>query len=209
MKIILNLMLVLFISFAGYSQSEDKKAMAYYHDGCDKIFRKNYTDAVVEFTWAIKRDSNFIQAYENRGVAKYYLKDYKGAVDDYTKALEIDPEDYNTYGRRGWAEFYLQDCKGAIDDFTKAIEGLLDNTQFYNMRGEAKYYLHDYRGAIEDFNKVIRLWTNERYHRSYAFYWRGLAKIDIGQKDSGCRDLSKAGKLGYAMAYEMLEIYCQ
>jgi len=208
-KKIFCLILILLMSFAGYSQTNDRKAMEYCNNGCYEISRKNYKGALAEFSWAIKRDSGFIQAYENRGVAKFYLHDYKGAIDDYNKALEINPNDYNTYGRRGWAKFYLQDCKGAIADFTNAIEGCLYPTQYYNIRGQAKYYLQDYTGAIADFNEVIKFWSGEKEQRSKAFFWRGLVKIDMGQKDSGCLDLSKAGKLGYSKAYEIIEIYCQ
>jgi tetratricopeptide (TPR) repeat protein len=200
---------ILFIFFAGYCQTNDRKAILYCNKGCYEVFRKNYKEAIAEFSRAIKLDSNFIQAYENRGVAKFYLSDYKGAIDDYNKALEINPDDYNTYGRRGWAKFCLQDCRGAIADFTNAIEGCLDPAQYYNIRGQAKYYLQDYAGAIADFNKVIRFWSGEKDQRSKAFFWRGLVKFDIGQKDSGCLDLSKAGKLGYAKAYEIMGIYCQ
>jgi hypothetical protein len=39
-------------------------------------------------------------------------------------------------------------------------------------------------------------------------YVRGLSKIILGQKDSGCLDLSKAGELGYDRAYEAIEKYC-
>ena len=41
-----------------------------------------------------------------------------------------------------------------------------------------------------------------------AYYNRGLAKIQLGQKDSGCLDLSKAGELGYVEAYEAIKQYC-
>jgi tetratricopeptide (TPR) repeat protein len=208
MRILFNMIFVLLISFPGYGQSGDLKALVYYRNGCDKIFLKNYTGAITEFNWAIKRDSVFIQAYENRGVAKYYMEDYKGAIADFSKALEINPSDYNTYGRRGWAKFHLQDCSGAIDDFTKAIEGARDPSQYYNIRGQAKYYLHDYAGAISDFNKVIRIWSGERYQRGIAFFWRGLLKIDTNQKNSGCLDLRKAGRLGHVKALELAAIYC-
>jgi len=36
----------------------------------------------------------------------------------------------------------------------------------------------------------------------------GLSKILLGQKDSGCLDLSKAGELGYAEAHETIKKYC-
>lgn len=208
MKRLLLFILLLLISLSGNSQTNDEKAMRYYHEGIDKIFRKNYKDAIIDLSWAIKRDSGFLEAFENRGVAKYYLKDYKGAIEDFNKALEINPVDFNTYGRRGWARFYIMDCTGAINDFTKAIEGGWHNFKYYNIRGRAKYYLQDYQGAIIDFNKVIKLCTGEKNERSLAFYWRGMVKIDLGQIEDGCRDLKRAGKLGYAIAYEIMEIYC-
>jgi tetratricopeptide (TPR) repeat protein len=206
---ILYMISLFMMPFAGYSQTVNKKAMEDFLNGSENVIRKNYKGAVADLSWAIKRDSGFLQAYENRGVAKFYLQDYRGAIDDYTKALEINPNDYNTFGRRGWAKFYLQDCNGAIADFTKAIEGSLDAVQYYNARGQAKYYLQDYKGAMADFNRVIKFWSGDRNQRSKAFFWRGLVKIKLGQKDSGCLDLNKAGKLGYTEAFKVSGIYCQ
>ena len=42
-----------------------------------------------------------------------------------------------------------------------------------------------------------------------AYYRRGLAKLYIKEKDSGCLDLSKAGELGDSRAYEEIQKYCQ
>jgi tetratricopeptide (TPR) repeat protein len=197
------------MSLAGYSQTVDRKAMEYYNNGCDKVLKKNYTGAIADFSEAIKCDSGFIQAYENRGVAKFYLQDHKGAIADYNKALEINPNDYNTYGRRGWAKLNLRDCIGAIADFNKALEGNQDDAQYYNIRGQAKYQLQDYKGAIDDYNAVIKSRISGKYQKSEAFYWRGLVKIDMGQKESGCLDLREAGKLGYVKAFEAIMGYCQ
>lgn len=209
MKRIFYLISVLLISFPGYCQTDDQMAKEYFNNGCDKVSRKNYKDAIADFSEAIKRTPGFKQAYENRGVAKYYLHDLIGANDDFTRALEIDPGDYNTYGRRGWAKFHLHDYEGAIADFTKAIKGGRDNFRYYNIRGQARYQLQDYEGAIADFNKVIKSWSSEKNQKSTAFYFRGLSEIDLGQKDSGCLDLSKAVKSGYTKAYDAIKKYCQ
>lgn len=200
---------VLLMSFACYSQTKDKVAKEYYDNGCEKISGKDFPGAIADFTEAIKRDSGFIQAYENRGVAKFYLNDMRGAIDDYNKALEINPDDYNTHGRRGWAEFSVHEYKEAIDDFTKAMGGAKNDTPYHYIRGQAKYYLQDYKGAIADFNNVIRSWTGEKVKKTEAFYWRGMAKINLGEKDSGCLDLSKASDLGYSDANEAILKYCR
>jgi len=209
MNRILFIIAVLLMSIPGFSQSNNKKAMEYYDNGCDKVFKKDYTGAIADFSEAIKRDSGFIQAYENRGVAKFYLKDNRGAFADYTRALRINPNDYNTHGRRGWAEFYLQEYREAIADFTKAIEGGRNGEQYYNIRGQAKYYLQDYNGAIADFNRVIKSWSGEKYQKSKALYWRGLSKINLGQKDNGCLDLGKAADMGYSEANEAIQKHCK
>ena len=195
--------------FAGYGQTNDKKAGEYYHIGNDKVSRKDYTGAIAGFSEAIKRDPGFIQAYENRGVAKFYLKDFTGAIADFTKALEINPDDYSTYSRRGWAKYNLQDYEGAVADFTKAIESKgLGASDYYISRGRAKYRLRDYDGAIADFSKAISIPFSKRY-RGEAYYWQGLAKINSGQKESGCSDLSKAGESGYGKASAAMKEYCQ
>ena len=198
----------MFMSFDGYSQTRDSKAKEYYAKGVDKVLKKNYTGAITDFTQAIRHDTGFIQAYENRGVAKYYLKDYEGAISDYTKALRINPNDFNTLGRRGWAEFHLQKYTEAIADFTKAIEGSRDRS-YYNIRGQAEYHLQDYLGAISDFTVVIKSWESEKDQKTTAYYWRGLAKIELGHKDNGCADLRKAAESRFPGAYEAVGKYCQ
>jgi len=60
-------------------------------------------------------------------------------------------------------------------------------------------------GAVQDSNKAIELDPNN----AKAYRGRGLAKIFLGQKDSGCLDLSKAGELGYSDTYEVIKELCQ
>ena len=209
MKTILCLIAGLLLSHAASSQMVGKMATVYFNDGCYSVARKNYFRAISEFSQAIGLDPGFKEAYENRGVAKYYSGNYIDAIVDFSKALEIDSNDYNTYGRRGWAKLHLQDCRGAISDFTKAVKGCENAAQYYNLMGEAKYYLTDYNGAIEDFNKVLKFGGGGKVERSKAFFWRGFIEIDLGQKQSGCLDLARSGKLGYQKADEIEEIYCR
>jgi tetratricopeptide (TPR) repeat protein len=209
MKRILFIIPMLFISLAGYCQTENLRAQQYYNRAMDKVFRKDHKGAIADFSEAIKLDSSFIEAYENRGVVKYFLEDFSGAIDDYNKALEINPDDYNTCVRRGWTRFRMRDFTGAMEDFDRAVEGNPDDPAYHNARGEVRYKLQDYDGAIADFNMVIDAWYSGKDQRREAFFWRGLVKIDTGMKDSGCLDLNKSAKMGYAKAAEVKKVYCE
>ena len=68
---------------------------------------------------------------------------------------------------------------------------------------EAK--LHDHRGAIADFTKAIDLDPKDKW----SYYKRGLSKIALKQKESGCLDLSKAGELGIEHVYIEIKEHCQ
>lgn len=172
------------------------------------IYLENYKLAIRDFTEAIRLDSGFVQAYENRGVSKYYLNDYSGAIDDYNKALELSPYDYETYGRRGWAWFGLKKYEKALSDFTKALNGVTDQAKYYLIRGQTRYYLRDYTGAITDFEQVTKSMYSTKIQKSRAYYWKGMTKIDTGQKEAGCRDLQEARKLGLEEALLVIEVNC-
>ena len=85
------------------------------------------------------------------------------------------------------------------------VLALAQTAEEYFNRGVAKSDgLGDHKGAIQDYNKAIEL--NPNYALAYGL--RGLSKIKLGQKDSGCLDLSKAGELGFMDAYDAIKEYC-
>ncbi len=80
----------------------------------------------------------------------------------------------------------------------------MNKAEEYYDSGIEKANSRDYQGAIKEFDKAIKL--NPKL--ADAYYNRGLAKIELDQKDSGCLDLSKAGELGFDKAYEAIKEYC-
>ena len=58
---------------------------------------------------------------------------------------------------------------------------------------------------LESANKVIELNPNS----ADAYKNRGIAKYELGDKNGGCLDLSKAGELGQMEAYDLIREYCQ
>jgi len=134
------------------------------------------------------------------------IKDYIGAITDFTKAIEIDPVNAKAYVNRGSVKSFMLDHKGAIIDFNSAIQINPNEPMPFFNRGCAKGILKDYKGAISDYTKAIEMnpsWVANLYFN------RGLAQIELGQKESGCLDLYKAGELGNKTALVAVIKYCK
>ena len=191
-------LLLLFTSTISYSQT----SYDYFNRGLAKIELGDYRGAITDFTKVIELKPKDIFAYDIRGSAKIELGDYRGAINDYSKAMQLDPNEQR-YLVRGIYKSKLGDKRGAITDYSKATE-LVHNKIRCLARGIFKYKIGDYLGAINDYSKAIEL--DPKF--ADAYYNRGLAKLGLSKKESGCLDLSKAGELGYAEAYEMIKKYC-
>jgi len=150
----------------------------------------------------------------NNARMKFEKKDYNGAIAEYTKIIEesyssssrrVSSYPFNIYIARGLAKDSLQDYKGAIDDYTTAIEKSIGHdAEPYIKRGLSKISLKDYEGAIADFTKCMDFAPNNMW----LYYYRGLAKIESGQKDNGCQDLKKAADFNSPNAKEAIKKYC-
>lgn len=146
--------------------------------------------------------------FKNRGNKKAELKNYRGAILEYTKSIALDPQYAEAYYNRGYAKSQLKDYQWAIADFNQAIKfgsklGSYIDWAFYE-RGNCKAQLKDFRGAKLDFSKAIELEPDF----SEAYNYRGVVKIFLGEKNSGCLDLSKAGESGDLDAYKTIDRLC-
>jgi tetratricopeptide (TPR) repeat protein len=201
------------------SQDDNSPSIKYYNNGCLKMMKptQDYVGAIEDFNKAIEYNSKFVQAYLNRGYSKANLQDYMGAIADYNTTIEIkdnesiyrnDSND-DIYNNRGAAKYNLQDYRGAVEDFNKAIEFKNYKAIHRLNKVNAMYMLKEFNGVITDCNFIIENSQFTQFDKNDAYYWRGLAKIELGYKESGCLDLSKAGELGYSEAYEAIKKYCK
>ncbi len=134
-------------------------------------------------------------------------KDFE-AIKFFNLALEFNYTPVSDcYLQRGISKRNLNDNRGAVIDFTKALENNPNLENCYYLRGDAKTLLDDKAGAILDFTKYIAK-NPKGYYIKFAYAQRGLMKIGLKQKDSGCLDLSKSGELGHERAYESIKLFC-
>lgn len=154
---------------------------------------EKYNDAVIEFTKAINLDNKDIKLYLKRGLALMSGKRYIEAIKDYTFCID------------NVASLMMAKQDKDTDLHQMFQDNLKYKSVAYSRRGTTKGLLMDVRGAIEDFDSAIAIDSDN----AELYVLRGLSKIQVGSKYSGCLDLSKAGEMGYSKAYDHIKKYCQ
>jgi len=162
-------------------------AKPYYEKGVRNYNAKNYNQAILDFTEAIRINPNYAEAYNNRGIAYFYLddkyneKNYNLATLDFTEAIRINPNYAEAYNNRGKASDYIWNPSyNAVADFTQAIRINPKYAEAYFNRGREysnfmKGTIYDKNKAIIDFTEAIRI--NPNY--AEAYYWRGNMYKDL------------------------------
>lgn len=206
----------------------DFKSSEYYHKEANILEQEGkFKEAILLLDKAIEKKPNNIKAILDRAVDKSTINDYKGAINDYSKVIELDPDNGLALLNRGKNKKRLRNYKGAIDDFNKAITtkggefiyfDKIENSTFetgfeYDIkmeeikfeRGIVYYQTDSLKKAFDDFNFSIK----NNYELSASYYWRGVIYISYNCKGEGCKDLTKATKLGNPDAKKLLNEKCK
>jgi protein O-mannosyl-transferase len=180
-------------------QIAPRYSKAYLHRGQVKQAMKDIQGAMGEYDMAISITPSYY-GYLNRASLKFTIKDFDGALIDIDMALQFDSLGYEAHFDKGLIALKAGDMNTAVAALNKAIG--TDTTDFkaYLHRGTAKYNLADYPGAIADLDISIRL-----HPIASAFYYRGMAQIQAGQKRKGYADLKQSAQLGNTKALKELK----
>jgi tetratricopeptide (TPR) repeat protein len=84
--------------------------------------------------------------------------------------------------------------KPAKDDFDKYLLTDTLNARVYVNRAGTRFS-NDLNGVVFDCNKAISLDPNNKN----AYFLRGLARYESGEKEQGCEDFNKAIELGFSV----------
>lgn len=169
---------------------------------------QNYPECVADYTKSININPTST-SYFLRAMSKDKLQDLYGAINDYDKIIEFGiPPDNNDmatiYNNKAYALVKLKKYNEALPFVTKAIELNQGHWYIWDTRGELYFQLGNYQKCIDDMTKAIELKPDQN-----SYYFRGIAKIKLGNKSGGCQDLSKSGELGNANAYTEIQKSCK
>jgi tetratricopeptide (TPR) repeat protein len=213
------------------------KSGDFFLSGLECFTRKDYYQAISNYTKAIELTPKFAAAHLHMGLSKNYLGDMTGALADLTMSIELNPEEGFGYYSRGVTKAMTENYRGAIADLDRAIDTDEQWISAYYYRGLSKRYLEDYNGAIRDQTRTIQL--DPKFTLAYidlglvktilgdyrdaaadlskaieidpnsgdAFYLRGLAR-SLGRLSGSCSDLRKSLDLGNRKAFDTMMKLC-
>ena len=113
-----KLLLLLCLPMIGFGQS----ASAYCNKAQENIKNQEFSQAIINYSYAIEMDEDFTKAYAGRGDAYHLIEDYYKAVYDFIIVIEQDPSSHYGYFKRGLAKYEIGDYQGALKDYSKALE---------------------------------------------------------------------------------------
>lgn len=168
--------------------------------------------AIGAFSSAIEFNPNYKEAYFKRAISKKYIGDMRGAIVDFNKYMEFElgKEDQSVvHLNLGLIKEELKNFDGAIAEYNTVINHQANQddvqTAYYRLGG-IQSSKGDVSGAIEYYNKCAEVGRISLSSRCYLA--RGLERINQGDTDIGCIDLSQAIDHGDSNALDYLEEYC-
>ena len=123
--------------------------------------------------------------------SKRYEEGY-GIID---RLIKVNPNFTEAYYYRASGKMQEGDIKEAIKDFSKIIEIDANYIDAYFYRGQLNFLLKDFLNAEKDFTKMIQI----KPGIPQGYTSRGLTRLKLGEKDSGCVDLQRGKFLGQPM----------
>jgi len=176
-------------NFSEVLKINPKSANAYRHRGSIYLQRRQYDQAVSDYTKALEIESRggaAPDAYYHRAEAYRRKGQYDEAISDYTRAFEIgsgNPWKHMVIISRGDVYYDKGDYDRAIADYTKALE-MKPVENVYYARGLAYWKKGQQEQAISDFTLAMG--------NPNAYYYRGLIYMDKGEYDKAAADFNKA-----------------
>jgi tetratricopeptide (TPR) repeat protein len=167
-------------------KSNPKNVGAYWTLGTVYQAEGNYEKALEILTIAINLDSayNLGFPYRDRANCKNNLRNDTGAVNDMNEAIKLNPDERYFYVDRGDFLFNLDKFDLALNDYTKALSIFDKHTPARLGRAKTYIELKRYKEAFDDYT----LLTDTSEYSAYDFYYRGIAKFQMNDKQNACKD---------------------
>lgn len=175
--------------YNSYFATHPARAIDYFGRGMDQVTVKNYAAAISDFDKAIAAANDFTMAYLMRAIARYRLQSAS------------DPNCEHPGAQSMGATLARAELQQTINDIDTVIKLSPNMALAYFNKGTVLAEAKDFTSALSAFNKAIEL----KPDFGEAYYNRGYVYFNLGNRNAGIADLSKAGELGIVPSYNLLK----
>lgn len=138
--------------------------------------KRDYQNAVKDFSEAIRREPGVAMVHRARAQSYHVLGEYDKALDDLNETIRLDPRMALAYNDRGAVYNELDDYHRAYEQFNEAIRIDPNLALAYSNRAANWHDQEEYDKAIADFNEAIRIdptLANAYNGRGYTYSRQG------------------------------------
>ena len=161
---------------------------------------RQYTSSVATFSNMIELFPADAFLYINRSTVRAEMTDFISSISQGYGRITVESDPAKKLRGTTTRNY---DYDESIADLNKAAKLMPDVAYIYYNRGNLQAISGRLPEAFDDYTRAIEL--NPDF--AEAYYNRGLVQIYMKDTRKGCLDVSKAGELGIAQAYEVLNLY--
>ncbi len=178
-------------------------ARAYVARGIAYEDKQDFTNAIADYSEAIKLDPKDARGYNDRCSVHDKQNELDLAIADCDQAITLDPKLARAYINRGVAYYHKLDYDHAIADYNQAIELDSKYAPAFQKRGMVYDDKQDYAHAIADYTKALDLDRRD----AYSAIWLYVAQTRNGTEAH--KDLeTNAAKISHtAWPFPVIEMF--
>ena len=183
--------------FNGLISSSEARAVDYFGRAMDYFLLRNIDASITDADRAINASSDFALAYflrSNARMIKLQLDEASPSKSEHTSS-NIEAQSMLMMQKKRTA---LEDI---VNDLKKVILLSPRNTYAYYNLAYVQAMNNDNAGALSSYTKALEL----KPDLGEAYFNRALIYLQLGDKEKGMADLSKAGELGILPSYNILK----
>ncbi len=154
---------------------------------------KDYKNAEIDFTKAIKINPKIAENYQNRADLYYLIEEYDKALRDLNVAIQLSPNNYiYLYNRADLYYHGFNDSLNAISDLKKILSISPSNVDAINFLGNIYEDFGRIDLAIASYELGIALEGTAPFSAAYCYQNRGNIYAELGENDKAKADFDKA-----------------
>jgi tetratricopeptide (TPR) repeat protein len=161
-----------------------RDALTYYMRGRTKMDQKDYPGALSDFEKALVVNPGYWAVFKYRAKLNELQGNLDSALADYSTAISLNKKDSTVFILRAEVYEKLKMDSLAAQDYQHIIVLDKENLPILQKRGEACVRAGMNKEAITAFDDLLK--RDPTYYDAY--YYRGLAKFQLGEISNACGD---------------------